>query len=117
MSELPAKIDRFIAAFNLIEHKNKLVQLLRYALYFGQLSSSFFFKQKFYFTFQSGGNKRKISAAIAFIGQPKTVILDEPTSGMDPSARRYLWNVIKFARDSGMTVLLTTHRFDILKKL
>lgn len=51
-----------------------------------------------------------MSAAIAFIGRPSVVILDEPTTGMDPSARRYLWTVIKRAVDLGMTVVLTTHR-------
>lgn len=60
----------------------------------------------------SGGNKRKVSAAISFIGRPSVVILDEPTTGMDPAARRYLWTVIKQARDSGMTIVLTTHRFE-----
>jgi ABC-type multidrug transport system ATPase subunit len=58
----------------------------------------------------SGGNKRKVSSAISFIGRPKVVFLDEPTTGMDPAARRYLWTVIKKARDSGMTIVLTTHR-------
>jgi len=53
-----------------------------------------------------------VSSAIAFIGMPQTVILDEPTSGMDPAARRYLWNVIKKARDMGMTILLTTHSME-----
>jgi ATP-binding cassette subfamily A (ABC1) protein 3 len=60
----------------------------------------------------SGGNKRKVSSAISFIGRPKVVFLDEPTSGMDPAARRYLWTVIKKARDSGMTIVLTTHSMD-----
>jgi len=60
----------------------------------------------------SGGNKRKLSSAVAFIGQPHTVILDEPTSGMDASARRYLWNVIKRAGDIGTTVILTTHSME-----
>lgn len=60
----------------------------------------------------SGGNKRKVSAAISFIGRPSVVILDEPTTGMDPAARRYLWTVIKQARDAGMTIVLTTHRFE-----
>ena len=59
----------------------------------------------------SGGNKRKVSSAIAFIGRPSVVFLDEPTTGMDPAARRYLWTVIKNARDLGMTIVLTTHRF------
>ncbi|CAF0704109.1 unnamed protein product [Brachionus calyciflorus] len=81
-------VEEFISAFKLTEFRNKLVQNL------------------------SGGNKRKVSSAIAFIGKPKIVILDEPTSGMDPAARRYLWNVIKHARDMGITVLLTTHSME-----
>lgn len=64
----------------------------------------------------SGGNKRKVSSAISFIGRPSVVILDEPTTGMDPAARRYLWTVIKQARDAGMTIVLTTHRLEIDSK-
>ena len=60
----------------------------------------------------SGGTKRKVSAAIAFIGRPSCVILDEPTTGMDPAARRYLWTVIIKARDLGMTIVLTTHSME-----
>ncbi len=60
----------------------------------------------------SGGNKRKVSAAVGFIGRPSVVILDEPTTGMDPAARRYLWTVIKRARDMGMTIILTTHSME-----
>ena len=59
----------------------------------------------------SGGNKRKVSAAVAFIGNPRLVLLDEPTSGMDPAARRHLWTVIRRAcRQAHMTVMLTTHK-------
>ncbi len=53
-----------------------------------------------------------MSAAISFIGRPSVVILDEPTTGMDPAARRYLWTVIKRARDLGMTIVLTTHSME-----
>lgn len=60
----------------------------------------------------SGGNKRKVSAAIAFIGKPSVVMLDEPTTGMDPAARRYLWNVVKNAVDLGITIVLTTHSME-----
>jgi ABC-type multidrug transport system ATPase subunit len=103
-------VNEYLNIFRLYEFKNILVQNL------------------------SGGNKRKVSSAIAFIGKPKTVILDEvilkiinhismiihklnvvkqfkPTCGMDVAARRYLWNVIKSARDLGTTILLTTHRY------
>ena len=60
----------------------------------------------------SGGNKRKLSAAIALLGNPKVVLLDEPTSGMDPIARRFLWDIIKSVVRSGRSVILTSHRYD-----
>jgi len=42
----------------------------------------------------SGGNKRKLSTALATLGNPKVIFLDEPSTGMDPEARRFMWNVI-----------------------
>ena len=59
----------------------------------------------------SGGNKRKISTGIALIGDPPLVLLDEPTSGMDPVARRHLWDVLMAARDNGTSIVLTSHRY------
>mmetsp|Transcript_3366 Transcript_3366/g.4864 ORF Transcript_3366/g.4864 Transcript_3366/m.4864 type:complete len:1961 (-) Transcript_3366:133-6015(-) len=59
----------------------------------------------------SGGMKRKLSVAIAFCGDSKTVLLDEPTSGMDPFSRRFTWNVIRQYRQ-GRTIILTTHFMD-----
>uniref|UniRef100_A0A8C4X0D4 ATP-binding cassette, sub-family A (ABC1), member 3b n=1 Tax=Eptatretus burgeri TaxID=7764 RepID=A0A8C4X0D4_EPTBU len=56
----------------------------------------------------SGGMRRKLSIGIAFIGNPKVVLLDEPTSGMDPVARRAVWDVV-LAQRRGRTILLTTH--------
>ena len=58
----------------------------------------------------SGGNKRKLSTAIALVGDPPVVFLDEPTTGMDPEARRHVWNVLSDARARGTTLVLTTHR-------
>lgn len=58
----------------------------------------------------SGGQKRKIDIARALIHNPKLLILDEPTTGLDPKTRQTIWNVIeKFRKERGLTVLLTTH--------
>lgn len=59
----------------------------------------------------SGGMKRKLSVCVAFCGGSKVVLLDEPTSGMDPQARRALWDVLKDQK-KGRTVLLSTHFMD-----
>jgi ATP-binding cassette, subfamily A (ABC1), member 3 len=60
----------------------------------------------------SGGNKRKLSVAIALIGSPNIVLLDEPTSGMDPKTRRSLWNCLNSIRNRGKSLILTTHSMD-----
>lgn len=57
----------------------------------------------------SGGNKRKLSVAIALVGSPLIVLLDEPTSGMDPKTRRGLWNCLNQIRNKGKSLILTTH--------
>jgi len=58
----------------------------------------------------SGGNRRKLSTGIALIGDPSIIFLDEPTTGVDPVARRLLWNTLAQVRDSGKTLILTSHR-------
>ena len=62
----------------------------------------------------SGGNKRKLQVAIALIGNPPVIFLDEPSSGMDPEARRFMWKIIerisKFKKYS--SVILTTHSME-----
>ncbi|XP_023576085.1 retinal-specific ATP-binding cassette transporter [Octodon degus] len=60
----------------------------------------------------SGGNKRKLSTAIALIGCPPLVLLDEPTTGMDPQARRMLWNTIVSLIREGRAVVLTSHSME-----
>jgi len=57
----------------------------------------------------SGGQRRRLDLAMALVGSPKLVFLDEPTTGFDPSARRESWGMIEALRDFGATVLLTTH--------
>lgn len=60
----------------------------------------------------SGGQKRRLDLALALIGNPRLVFLDEPTTGFDPSARRESWSMIENLRNLGTTVLLTTHYMD-----
>ncbi|KAK4437089.1 ABC transporter A family member 2 [Sesamum alatum] len=59
----------------------------------------------------SGGMRRRLSVAIALIGEPKLVILDEPTTGMDPITRRHVWDVIEGAK-KGRAIILTTHSME-----
>ncbi|XP_055535486.1 phospholipid-transporting ATPase ABCA3-like [Wyeomyia smithii] len=60
----------------------------------------------------SGGNKRKLSTALALMGNPAVVYLDEPTTGMDPGAKRQLWNVICKVREAGKAIVLTSHSME-----
>lgn len=60
----------------------------------------------------SGGQRQRLSIATALVHSPKVFFLDEPTTGLDPQARRNLWDLIKQVRDKGVTVLLTTHYLD-----
>jgi len=57
----------------------------------------------------SGGQRQRFSIATALVHQPKVLFLDEPTTGLDPQARRHLWELIRKIKDSGVTVVLTTH--------
>lgn len=60
----------------------------------------------------SGGEKRRLGIAMALVGNPDVVFLDEPTTGLDPGARRDLWSLIENLKGAGKTVLLTTHYLD-----
>ncbi len=60
----------------------------------------------------SGGQKQRFSIATTLINQPKIIFLDEPTTGLDPQARRSLWDLIRAIRDKGTTVIITTHYMD-----
>ena len=82
--EASAAVEKTIKAFNLEEFRNKKAKLL------------------------SGGYKRKLSIAMAIIGEPKVLFLDEPTLGLDVLARRQLWREIE-ALKKNMTIVLTTH--------
>ncbi|HEV8084298.1 MAG TPA: ABC transporter ATP-binding protein [Chitinophagaceae bacterium] len=65
----------------------------------------------------SGGQKQRFSIATTLINQPKIIFLDEPTTGLDPQARRNLWELIKRIREGGTTVIITTHYMDEAEQL
>ncbi|HUZ98007.1 MAG TPA: ABC transporter ATP-binding protein [Gaiellaceae bacterium] len=65
----------------------------------------------------SGGQRRRLDVALALIGDPELIFLDEPTTGFDPSARRAAWHVIDGLRELGKTVFLTTHYMDEAENL
>lgn len=69
-------------------------------------------KAKSKFKELSGGQKQRFSVATTLINEPKIIFLDEPTTGLDPQARRNLWELIRSIRDKGTTVILTTHYMD-----
>lgn len=84
-----SEIDEMLAVINLADKKHALSKTL------------------------SGGMKRKLSVSIAFIGKSSIVILDEPSSGMDPQARHSTWSLLqKFKKERKCTILLTTHFMD-----
>uniref|UniRef100_A0A8D0GV65 ABC transporter domain-containing protein n=1 Tax=Sphenodon punctatus TaxID=8508 RepID=A0A8D0GV65_SPHPU len=87
VEKCPEEIDRILRILNLEEKRGSLSKAL------------------------SGGMKRKLSIGIALIGDSKVVMLDEPTSGMDPASRRATWDLLQQQR-SGRTILLTTHFMD-----
>ncbi|XP_069469529.1 ATP-binding cassette sub-family A member 13 [Ambystoma mexicanum] len=84
---LHQEVKRAIRDVGLGEHKNKYVRAL------------------------SGGMKRRLSIAIAFLGDSKTVVLDEPTSGVDPCSRRSIWELL-LKYKTGRTIIFTTHHLD-----
>lgn len=65
----------------------------------------------------SGGQKQRFSIATTLINQPRIVFLDEPTTGLDPQARRNLWDLIRDIRSKGTTVIITTHYMDEAEQL
>ncbi len=65
----------------------------------------------------SGGQKRRLALAVAIVGKPRLVFLDEPTTGMDPQARRATWDIIQELKARGVTVMLTTHFMDEAERL
>ena len=65
----------------------------------------------------SGGQRQRLAVACALVGDPELLMLDEPTTGLDPQSRRQLWDIIRGFREQGRTVLLTTHYMDEAERL
>ncbi|MGC1306911.1 MAG: ABC transporter ATP-binding protein [Phormidesmis sp.] len=91
--EMPQRVDDCLAAVNLADRANSVV---------GDLS---------------GGMQRRLSLAAAIIHQPKLVVLDEPSTGLDIEARYEVWELIRKLKQQGVTVLLTTHLLDEVERL
>jgi lipooligosaccharide transport system ATP-binding protein len=65
----------------------------------------------------SGGMKRRLLIARALVGRPQLVVLDEPTTGLDPQARRAVWELLRRLRDEGVTLLVTTHYMEEAQRI
>lgn len=74
-------------------------------------------KRKSYYKTLSGGQKQRLSIAVALVNDPKVLFLDEPTTGLDPQARRNMWELIEDIRNSGKTIIITTHYMEEAEKL
>jgi len=94
-------LDLFAGLYNVTIDKNEVLK-----------SVALEDKAKAKFKELSGGQKQRFSIATTLINKPKIVFLDEPTTGLDPQARRNLWDLIKQIRDTGTTIVITTHYMD-----
>lgn len=99
-------IELFSGLYNQPVNATELLQLVNLAD-----------KAKSKYKEMSGGQKQRFSIATTLINKPKIIFLDEPTTGLDPQARRNLWELIKNIRAQGATVIITTHYMDEAEQL
>jgi ABC-2 type transport system ATP-binding protein len=74
-------------------------------------------KEKAWIKTLSGGQKQRLAVATALVGDPELIFLDEPTTGLDPSSRRQLWEIVESFGKAGKTVMLTTHYMEEAERL
>src|SRR5580704_10236597 len=74
-------------------------------------------KRKSRFAVLSGGQKQRLAMATALVGDPELLFLDEPTTGLDPQARRHLWDLVEGLKHEGRTIILTTHYMEEAEQL
>ena len=74
-------------------------------------------KKDSYYKPLSGGQKQRLSIAVALVNNPKVLFFDEPTTGLDPQARRNMWELIKSFQKDGKTIVLTTHYMEEAEEL
>lgn len=103
-------LEFFCKLFNL--SKNKIKERIQYTSKLVNLENDLSKKVSNY----SGGMKRRLSLALALIQDPKLLILDEPTVGIDPKLRFSIWNELKALKSEGKTIILTTHVIDEAEK-
>lgn len=94
-------IDLFCGLYNMYVDSNKLLEMVN-------LKD----KARSKYKEMSGGQKQRFSIATTLINKPRIIFLDEPTTGLDPHARRNLWELIRQIRSDGTTVIITTHYMD-----
>ncbi|MDQ3065501.1 MAG: ABC transporter ATP-binding protein [bacterium] len=103
------------------EEKTKLIEIIEmFSAFYGEKVDAMKFlksvqleeKANSYPEQLSGGQRQRFSIATALVHGPKVFFLDEPTTGLDPQARRNLWDLIREVRDQGVTVVMTTHYMD-----
>lgn len=124
VAEQPEKVKSLIGVqpqTPSFEEKTRLTELLEFfASAYGEKVDAMQFlkdlqledKAKSYVEQLSGGQRQRFSIAAALVHGPKVFFLDEPTTGLDPQARRNLWELVQQIRDRGVTVIMTTHYMD-----
>jgi len=100
-TKLTELLQMFAAAYGTRAHAHKLLEEVNLLDKAGSYVESL-----------SGGQKQRFSIAAALVHNPKVFFLDEPTTGLDPQARRNLWELVEQVRDKGVTVIITTHYMD-----